>query len=293
MLSQNRWVSFVTAFVRLTRPHFLLGGALLYAVGAVQSGDVQPGRYLLGQAMVTFAQVTAHYVNEYADVEADRGVVNRTLFSGGSGVLSGGVLAPSVAITAAFVTSIVTVGFALWLSRSAPLAAGLGLAALAVSWAYSMPPIRLLNTGWGELATSVVVAGLVPLIGLWVTGGRVTIEFGWLVTMLVVIHFAMMLAFALPDLETDRAAGKTVLVVRLGAPTSRRVLVAAVVAVAALATGGIVVGITDSPGLVLAALIPAGAMVGAAYAERSTLLTASAVAALVAMALAFIVQGVG
>lgn len=283
----------VAAFVRLTRPHFLLGGVLLYAVGAVQANEPQLGRYVLGQAVVTFAQVTAHYVNEYSDVEADRGVVNRTLFSGGSGVLTEGGLAPSVALGAAVVTSAATITLAVWLSVSSPVAAALGLLALGISWAYSMAPVRLLDTGWGELATSLVVAGLVPVIGLLVNGGRVTIEFTWLVAMLLVIHFAMMLAFALPDLETDRAAGKTVLAVRLGQESTQRVLVAAVVAVVALAAGGFVLSLTDGTGWVLAALLPAVVMAWAAFRDRPTLLTASAVASLVAMAAAGITLGTG
>ena len=72
------------AFLRLSRPHFLMGGVLMYAVGVAQGKAIGIATYLLGQAMVSAAQVTAHYVNEYADVEADRLVKNRTMFSGGS-----------------------------------------------------------------------------------------------------------------------------------------------------------------------------------------------------------------
>ena len=42
---------------------------MLYAVGAASVPQVELGHYLLGQAMVTSAQLTAHYVNEYADVD--------------------------------------------------------------------------------------------------------------------------------------------------------------------------------------------------------------------------------
>lgn len=95
----------VRDFIRLSRPHFLLGGALMFGLGAAIAGRLDVRGYVLGQTMVTAGQVTAHYVNEYADVEADRGVEHRTWFSGGSGVLVEGRLVPAVALRAAIVTS--------------------------------------------------------------------------------------------------------------------------------------------------------------------------------------------
>ena len=289
-VSENQAVSRVAAFVRLTRPQFLLGGALLYAVGAVHAGEVEVGGYLLGQGLVTAAQVTAHYVNEYADVEADRRVVNRTLFSGGSGVLAAGALAPSVALIVASVTSAATVGLAIWLSFTSPVAALLGLLALAGSWAYSMPPVRLLDTGWGELVTSLVVAGLVPLMGVTANGGAMTGELGWAIAMLVTIHFAMMLAFAIPDLETDQAAGKTPLAVRLGLDATRRALATIVAVSGLIAVAGLAIGVITEPLPVLLALVPAGVLVLSAWGERPWLLTTSAVLSVVGVALASLAQ---
>jgi len=274
----------------LTRPQFLIGGALLYAVGAAQADDLDVGRYLVGQGLVTAAQVTAHYVNEYSDLEADRRVVNRTFFSGGSGVLADGSLSPSVAITAATVTTAITVVLAIWVAVGSPVTALLGLLALAVSWGYSMPPVRLLDTGLGELATSAVVAGLVPLMGALVNGGAVTIDFGWMVAMLFVVHFAMMLAFSLPDLETDRAAGKTPLAVRLGPDATRRLLAGAVLLAALLAVVGVASDVIGEALPVLLAQIPAGVLAWAAYRGPPWFLTASAVTSVVAVALASLAQ---
>jgi hypothetical protein len=41
------------AFLRLSRPHFLMGGALMYAVGVAQGKAIGIATYLLGQAMVS------------------------------------------------------------------------------------------------------------------------------------------------------------------------------------------------------------------------------------------------
>ena len=54
------------SFVRLSRPHFLLGGFLMFWLGARSVSTFDTSGYVLGQAMVTSAQITAHYLNEYA-----------------------------------------------------------------------------------------------------------------------------------------------------------------------------------------------------------------------------------
>lgn len=206
----------VLGLVRLSRPHFLLGGALMYAMGVASGTSIAVGTYLLGQAMVTTAQLTAHYVNEYSDVEADRLVVNRTFFSGGSGVLAEESASPRVALRLALISSTITVISVVLVAFISLPAALLGFVALGVSWAYSMPPVRLLSTGWGELATSLVVTIAVPIIGVLITGSVPGRSLLTVSAILLPIHMAMMLVFEIPDLASDRIAAKTVLAVRIG-----------------------------------------------------------------------------
>ena len=209
--------------------------------------------------------------------------MHRTLFSGGSGVLTGGLLPVSVAVRAALVSTVIAlVAAGLLAGRSVP-AAVLGLAALGISWSYSMPPLRLLDTGWGEVAASLVVAVIVPLIGGLAQGSVLTAPLWWSVVILFLVHMAMMLAFELPDLATDRAAGKRVLAVRIGrrrtAPAISLLLVAAgVVAVMAGICGGLpIVAVWG----VATGILPALVMLGAIRRSRNGLLTVSAVATLV------------
>lgn len=188
----------------------------MYAFGVALGGPIGIDRYLIGQAMVTAAQVTAHYANEYADFDADLLVENRTFFSGGSGVLVAGHLGRGVALAAAVTSTASALVLAVVVALISPLASALGIVALAVSWTYSLPPFRLLGTGLGEIATSAVVVGAVPVIGLNIAGGQPG-PFLWsLVAVLFGAHLAMMLAFELPDLDSDRNAGKRVLAVRIG-----------------------------------------------------------------------------
>lgn len=276
------------AFLRLSRLHFLGGGLLMFALGATSSPRITLADYLVAQLMVTSAQLTAHFVNEHADLEADRRITNRTLFSGGSGVLVDGALRPVVARRAALITSAIAVTCAAVVATWSVAAGLLGLVALAVSWGYSHPPVRLLETGWGEAATSVVVVGLVPIIGAIATGGSVTPYLWWAMLGLFFIHMAMMLAFELPDLTEDEASGKTVLAVRLGAGNTPRAMVALYIGALVTFTAAIVAGVLPGHAAALAAFAgaPMATAVVAAGRNRYAWLTTSAVAALVVTAAA-------
>lgn len=263
----------------------------MFGLGAAIAGRVDAAGYMLGQAMVTASQVTAHYVNEYADVEPDRAVSVRTWFSGGSGVLVSGVLSSRVAWRAAITSSVVAIAAAAALALDHPSAALVGLMTLGVSWAYSMPPIRLLGRGWGELATSLVVAMAVPLIGVSAQGAALPSLLWWSAAALVPVHGAMMLAFEIPDLESDAAAGKLVLAVRIGMRATQRLVVALyVLAVAALGAGWLLGGLQIEHVLGAMAAIPGGVLVTRLIdGDRYQWLTTAAVGTFVLMAVGLLV----
>ena len=271
-------------FIRLSRPLFLVGGFVMFALGSLSGGAITWWRYAIGQGMVTSAQITAHYVNEYADVVPDQAVQNRTWFSGGSGVLGGEGLNPAVALNAARWSTALTITMVVFVARTSVVAAALGLAAVTISWLYSLPPIRLLSTGWGEAITSSVVVGMVPIVGSLTQSGRIPGQLWIAIAALYPVHLAMMLAFELPDLSSDAAAGKRVLAARIG----RRGTVAAIVS--GYVAGGLVAIVGESVPLQLVVVAPlAAATVWLAPTERYQLLTTTAVATFAVAALVFIV----
>ncbi|MEX1206993.1 MAG: prenyltransferase [Acidimicrobiia bacterium] len=280
----------VVAIVRLARPHFLLGGLLLFALGAFSTGSLDAGGYAIGQAMVTATQLTAHLVNESADARADALVRNRTWFSGGSGAIADGSVSPRTALVAALFTSAVAVGFIGLMYARNPQAASIGVAALLVAWLYSVEPIRLLATGIGEIVTTLVVAMGVPIVGALANGGSVAEPLRWAIVALLPIHLAMMLCFELPDLDTDREASKRVAAVRLG----RQRTEALVGVLFGLGGGVLAVGIVTGhlPDLALAAFAaatPAAVAMWAMRRARWGALTLGAVATLVVAALGLLV----
>jgi 1,4-dihydroxy-2-naphthoate polyprenyltransferase len=211
------------AFWRLSRPVFLLGGVVLFALGAgiahAQGESIPLNVYALGQLYVTSLQLMTHYLNEYWDVEADRLNHSRTAFSGGSGVLASGELSPQTALVAATSCLACSAIFAIGLAvqgRTTDVTCLLMLGMLLGAYFYSSPPLRLASTGIGEVVASLIVAALVPWLGLVVAGGRPSAAFFAAVVPLVFIQFAMLLAFEFPDEPSDRQAGKRTLLVRIG-----------------------------------------------------------------------------
>ncbi len=230
------------AFLRLSRPHFLGGGLMLYALGVLvaryEGYPINFSSYLIGQLYVTSLQLMTHYLNEYWDVETDRLNKSRTPFSGGSGILAAGGISRETTFTAALVCLALATGAAIWLLieyNPPPAAWAVMVLIFLGAFFYSSPPLALAGTGYGELSASVVVAGLVPALGHVLMAGRPSPLLLLATAPLIVLHFAMLMAFEFPDFLSDEAAGKHTLLVRLGRRVGARVHNAALLLAVALA----------------------------------------------------------
>jgi 1,4-dihydroxy-2-naphthoate polyprenyltransferase len=211
----------VLQFLQLTRPLFLLGGVMMYLFGvvfAMENGHpFNRTSFIFGQITITIIQLMTHYLNEFYDLDSDAINQSRTWFSGGSGVLSAG----GFLLKAAWILSVSLAAAAfcliLGIAVAQPLTAAFCLAGLVLSWFYSAPPLRLCASGAGELSASIVVTLLVPLVGYSLQSGG-TFDPGVLIQSipLFFIHFAMLIAFQIPDFTADQAVGKKTLAVRLG-----------------------------------------------------------------------------
>lgn len=210
-------------FVRLSRPLFLMGGLLLYGLGASMLSylgrPIDITRYVLGQALVTFTQLMAHYLNEYYDAPGDEDNPSRTPFSGGSGVLGPGGLPRRAALYAAAVCVLINgtlISVALAAGVLPALAWIIFVISFLLAFSYSSPPLRLIGSGFGEILTSIVVAGLLPAFAFAVQTGELHRLLLMSTTPLVAIHFAMIIAFEFPDYASDARQEKRTIMVRLG-----------------------------------------------------------------------------
>ncbi|HSS40713.1 MAG TPA: prenyltransferase, partial [Polyangia bacterium] len=217
----------LAAFVRLGRPQFLVGGFVLYGLGAALAvtggAPFDGGRYTWGQVVVTLTQLMTHYANDYFDLDADRANLTPTRWSGGSRVLPGGVLAPVVALRAALTLLAAAAVAAAFLALRAGAAPGaLAAAMIGVAWQYSAPPGRLCARGWGEAATALVVTLMVPAFGFLLQARALGAPVVLAAVLPCALQFAMLLAIEFPDAAGDAAAGKRTLVVRMGALPAAR-----------------------------------------------------------------------
>jgi 1,4-dihydroxy-2-naphthoate polyprenyltransferase len=219
------------AFVRLGRPQFLVGGFVLYGLGAALAvtggAPFDRGRYLWGQVVVTLTQLMTHYANDYFDLDADRANLTPTRWSGGSRVLPGGVLAPVVALRAAVtLLGAAAVAAALLALRVGAAPGALAAAMIAIAWQYSAPPGRLCARGLGEAATALVVTLMVPAFGFLLQARGLAAPLVLAAVLPCALQFAMLLAIEFPDAAGDAAAGKRTLVVRMGALPAARLYAA-------------------------------------------------------------------
>jgi 1,4-dihydroxy-2-naphthoate octaprenyltransferase len=213
----------IRLFIRLSRPLFLIGAALLYALGAGIANylgfAIDWRLYILGQAWVTSMQLTAHYLNEYFDAPVDASNPNRTPFSGGSGALEEGKLPREIALWAAVASMAATTSFTVLIMQNRGISPGMLFLMLLIflgAFFYSIPPVSLMSSGYGELTTSILVANLVPALAYIIQAEGLHRLVAMSTFPLTPLHIAMMLSFELPDYAIDYKYDKLTLMVRLG-----------------------------------------------------------------------------
>jgi len=213
----------IRLFLKLSRPFFLLGAVLVYALGVgiarYLGVTIDWGLYFLGQAWVTTLQLATHYFNEYFDSPADIANANRTLFSGGSGALGEEGLPREVALWAGIASLTGATSITVLLTREVGINPALYFVMILIflgAFFYSIPPVRLVESGYGELTTSIVVASLVPAFAFILQFGELHRLIAMSTFPLIALHLAMMLAFELPDFANDTKFEKLTLMVRVG-----------------------------------------------------------------------------
>jgi 1,4-dihydroxy-2-naphthoate octaprenyltransferase len=205
----------------MSRPAQLALITLVYALGVAMAfgrgADAGAGAVGLAALLPTAASV--HYANEYADAETDA-LTDRTPFSGGSGALVESGLPRSLALRAAVTSG--AVGVALLVAGAAPVGgrvlgafpAALLVAILLVGWQYSVRPLRLAWKGFGEVTNAVLGGIALPLYGVAVVTGGVTVAAALATVPFALVVFVNLLETQWPDRRADAAVGKRTLATR-------------------------------------------------------------------------------
>ena len=210
-------------FIRLARPQFLLGGILLYALGAgiarYLGTPIDWGVFVLGQVWGTLLQLSTQFLNEYFDFDYDLKNPNRTLLTGGSGALGPGKLPRATALWSAVGCMAVVASLTVLLLKEGdigPLTAVIMFLIFLGAIFYAVPPVKLESSGYGELTTAILISNLVPAFAFVLQTGHLHRLLAMTTFPLTFLGIAMLLAFELPDYNNDMKYGKRTLFVRAG-----------------------------------------------------------------------------
>jgi 1,4-dihydroxy-2-naphthoate octaprenyltransferase len=213
----------VRLFIRLSRPLFLLGVVMLYFLGvgiAKYLGvSIHWGLFWLGLAWVALLQLSAQFLFEYFNLDKDLGNTSKNPFAGRSGALGPGKLARSLALFAAISFLGVDASLSILLFRNYhPPASILIIMILAVVGIvfYSVPPVRLVYSGYGELLMTILVTILLPAFAFILQKGEIHRLLAMTTFPLSALHLSMMVGLEFPDYAGDLKYQRKSLLIRIG-----------------------------------------------------------------------------
>jgi len=194
---------------------FLLGAVIAWS----QGNPINLAVLVLSSLAVIFVMLMTFLINEYNDYEADRLNKEFHRLSGGSRVLPMGLIPRHQSLIAAYVCLSVAaiIGLLLYFYyKTGHFTIPLGALAIFIGYFYTARPLRLSYRGLGEIAIWFSCGWLATFTGYYLQAGRFD-----MITTLAALPgatsvFLLILINEIPDINSDRLAGKRNLAVRLG-----------------------------------------------------------------------------
>lgn len=248
-----------------TRPQFLPATAVAVGLGASvawhEARSFDMAVFALSMLAALLCHAGMNTLNDYYDSKNGADGLNRnalTPFTGGSRFIQNGHMTPgeTLALGAALVLAGSLIGIYLALTIS-PVLFAIGLLGTASGYFYSAPPLFLAGRGFGEITVGVTF-GLLMVLGAYAaqTG---SIGAGPVVASLPLTFLIAAILFVneFPDFESDRAAGKRTIIVRLEPRRARWGLVLILAMAYASVAAGVFLGPLPSGSLyaILTAII--------------------------------------
>lgn len=207
--------------IKLGRPQFLVGGFLLFSVGALLAllfnAEFILGKFVLGYSILFLAHLSVHYSNDYFDVKTDA-FGDPTAISGGSGILvknpelkpfskwfALSLMSLSMIFAAVFT---VVFSYTIWFFLFV-------LFGNLLAWFYSAPPVKLVYRRLGEISTA-LTGFILPGMGYFTFKGTIDLPFLIFALPLVFLQLFFIISVEMPDMEGDKLGGKRTLVVSRG-----------------------------------------------------------------------------
>ena len=175
--------------------------------------------FLLVLAGVTINHFGLNLLDDVCDYKhaVDGRDFERNPYTGGSGVLTEGLLTPRQVAIGAVVCFVLTslIGVYLTMTRGWPILA-FGLFGVFCSVFYTLPPVKLGYRGLGELGLLVNFGPIIGLGAYYVQARTIALEPLLVSLILGVMMWSMIVINEIPDYEEDKFGGKLTLVARFG-----------------------------------------------------------------------------
>lgn len=206
----------LSILVRASNPLVLLGGLFAYVLGGGVADylgtTIRWPVFWIGLGAVVFLHLSSFFLKEYFDRS------EQPAFA--SGPLKDEDGPPRVSFLQIGVTTL-TAGAVLTV-----LLVSLGVASLGfylilgvsfiISIAYAVPPLRLVNTGYGELTLAILQANLIPAMAFLLQTGEFHRLLALLTFPLTFLYLAVFLAMSLRPYLDDLRKERQTMMVRLG-----------------------------------------------------------------------------
>jgi 1,4-dihydroxy-2-naphthoate octaprenyltransferase len=200
---------------RIVHPWVVLASLLTYALGGgiahYLGSQINWITYLVGQSCVIILLISSYLLREYFDMPP---AIERKPEPGEPPVLTRTILGQ---ISATFLTvgAVLTVLLLAnhQLNPQAFLILGL---AFILAIAYAIPPLRLAHSGYGELASAILVVNLVPAFAFLLQSGEYHRLLALVTLPMTFLYLAAYLAISLQSYAGDVRKGRKNMLVRLG-----------------------------------------------------------------------------
>jgi len=198
-------------------------GVLPFILGAViawsQGSDINWVILVLSSVAVICIMLMTFLVNEYYDYETDLANKEFHKLSGGSRVLPMGLIPRHHSIIAAYVFLAIAVVIGLLLHfyfKTGPLTIPLGALAIFIGYFYTAKPFKWSYHGLGEIAIWFSCGWLATITGYYLQTGHLNTVATLAALPGAFSVFLVILINEIPDINSDRLAGKNNLAVKLG-----------------------------------------------------------------------------
>jgi len=257
--------------LKIIRIHIVAGGVFAFSLGALLAiltgGLVNPLQLALGYSIVFLGDLSTHFSNDYFDVELDKNLKKRKLFSNKKILVENPKLSKVIKKTSLTLLVLSNVsGAVMVFVFGAPIELFIiTFGANLLGWAYSAPPIRLSSKSLGELVIALATGFIIPSVGYLSVKDHLDSYFALFSIPFIMYGFFLSLNLEAPDIQNDQEGQKTTLAVRLGQKNSFY----AILVTASLVTltffilmGQISANVVDLTFIFLLSLIPLAVTVG-------------------------------